>query len=417
MFGKVKQNLVLFFLIILILITFSLGIWFGRNQIVCQVCPPEEVDFSLFWETWNKIEEKYVGKGDLDTQEMIYGAIRGMVNSLEDPYTIFMEPEDTKIFIEDVKGSFEGVGMEIGIKDGQLQVIAPLEGTPAQKAGLKAGDKIVEIDGESAVGITTDEAVKKIRGPKGSEVVLGVYRESWGEKRDVPIIRGIISIPSLKFELRDDNIAYIHLYQFSQAAAYDFREAVINILESPAEKIVLDLRNNPGGYLEVAQEIAGWFLEEGQIVTIEDFGEGRDQELYKANGSSKLASYPVVVLINEGSASASEILAGALRDNRNVINEGSASLSEILGGALRDNGDVTIVGATSFGKGSVQELAKFSEGSSLKVTVAKWLTPNGDLIAGEGLEPDIEIEITKEDIDEGIDPQLDKAIEILKNIN
>jgi len=307
--------------------------------------------------------------------------------------------------------------MEIGIKDGQLQVIAPLEGTPAQKAGLKAGDKIVEIDGESAVGITTDEAVKKIRGPKGSEVVLGVYRESWGEKRDVPIIRGIISIPSLKFELRDDNIAYIHLYQFSQAAAYDFREAVINILESPAEKIVLDLRNNPGGYLEVAQEIAGWFLEEGQIVTIEDFGEGRDQELYKANGSSKLASYPVVVLINEGSASASEILAGALRDNRNVINEGSASLSEILGGALRDNGDVTIVGATSFGKGSVQELAKFSEGSSLKVTVAKWLTPNGDLIAGEGLEPDIEIEITKEDIDEGIDPQLDKAIEILKNIN
>ncbi|MFH1509983.1 MAG: S41 family peptidase [Candidatus Nealsonbacteria bacterium] len=395
MFGKVKQNFVLFFLIILILITFSLGIWIGRNQVICQTCPPEKVDFSLFWETWNKIEEKYVGKGELDAQEMIYGAIRGMVNSLGDPYTVFLEPEDTKLFIEDVKGSFEGVGMEIGIKDNQLQVIAPLEGTPAQKAGLKAGDKIVEIDGESTAGITTDEAVKKIRGPKGTEVVLGIYRESWKEKRDVPIVRGVISIPSLKFELRDDNIAYIHLYQFSEAAAYDFREAVIDILESPTEKIVLDLRNNPGGYLEVAQEIAGWFLEKGQVVTIEDFGEGREQELYKTNGSSKLVSYPIVILINEGSASASEILAGALRDNRDII----------------------LVGATSFGKGSVQELEKFSGGSSLKVTVAKWLTPNGDLIAGKGLEPDIEIEITQEDIDNEVDSQLDKAIEILKNIN
>ncbi|MFH1582145.1 MAG: S41 family peptidase [bacterium] len=395
MFGKVKQNFVLFFLIILILITFSLGIWFGKNQVVCQVCPPEEVNFSLFWETWNKLEEKYVDKASLNTQEMIYGAIEGMVNSLGDPYTVFLKPEDTKVFIEDVKGSFEGVGMEIGIRNSQLQVIAPLEGTPAQKAGLKAGDKLVEIDGESTVGITTDEAVKKIRGPKGTEVVLGIYRESWGEKRDVPIIRGVIAIPSLKLELRDDNIAYIHLYQFSEAAAYDFRKAVIDILESPTQKIVLDLRNNPGGYLEVAQEIAAWFLEKGQVVAIEDFGEGREKELYKANGSSKLASYPVVVLINEGSASASEILAGALRDNKDSI----------------------IVGITSFGKGSVQQLERFSEGSSLKITVAKWLTPKGDLIADKGLEPDIEIELTQEDIDAGTDPQLDKAIEILKNIN
>jgi carboxyl-terminal processing protease len=276
-----------------------------------------------------------------------------------------------------------------------LQVVAPLEGTPAQKAGLKSGDKIIEIDGESTVGITSDEAVKKIRGEKGTEVVLGIYREDWGEKRDISIIRGVIAVPSLKLELRDDNIAYIQLYQFSEAAAYDFRKAVISILESPTQKIILDLRNNPGGYLEVSQDIAGWFLEKGDIVTIEDFGEGKEKELYKANGSSKLLSYPVVVLINEGSASASEILAGALRDNR----------------------ESTLVGATSFGKGSVQQLERLSGGSSLKVTVAKWLTPNGDLIADKGLEPDVKIEITEDDVAQGVDPQLDKAIEIIKNID
>ncbi len=391
---KLKQNFVLFFLIIVIPAVFAFGVWFGKTQVICEICTPEEIDFSLFWEAWSKLEEKFADRENLDTQEMIYGAISGMVKSLDDPYTVFLKPEDTKRFIEDVKGSFEGVGMEIDIKEGQLQVIAPLEGTPAQRAGLRAGDKIIKVDGESTVDITIYEAVNLIRGAKGTEVILNIYRDEWGETRDIKIIRGVIEIPSLKLEIREDSIAYLKLYHFSEKAAFDFREAAIEILESESEKIILDLRNNPGGYLEVAQDIAGWFLERGQIVVIEDFGEGRKQELYQAGGNARLLPYPIVVLINEGSASGSEILAGALRDNRAIL----------------------LIGQDSFGKGSVQELAKLEEGSSLKITIAKWLTPEGNLITDKGLEPDIKIEMTTEDYQEDRDPQLDKAIEIIKNL-
>ncbi len=392
MTGKLRQSFVLFFLIVIILGVFVFGFWFGQEQKVCEVCPPTDVDFSLFWEAWNKLEEKYVDKNQLDTQEMIYGAVTGMVNSLEDPYTIFLKPDDTKRFIEDVKGTFEGVGMEIDFRNDQLQVIAPLEGTPAKKAGLKSGDRIMQVDGEPTMNMNILEAVNKIRGPKGSEVILTIYREEWEETKDIKIVRGVIEIPSLKLEFKDDNIAHLHLYHFSEKAAYDFAIASVDILNSDTQKIVLDLRNNPGGYLEVAQSIAGWFLEKGEVVTIEDFGEGKEQILYKAEGNAALLSYPIVVLIDEGSASGSEILAGALRDNRGI----------------------QLIGRKSFGKGSVQELAKLSEGSSLKITIAKWLTPKGDLITNKGLEPDVEVEAGEK---EENDLQLDKAIEILKELN
>jgi len=395
MFGKMKQNSVLFFLIIIILGVFGLGVWFGRSQVSCQICAPADVDFSLFWETWQTIKEKYVDKAKLDTQEMIYGAISGMVKSLNDPYTIFLKPEDTKRFIEDVKGSFEGVGMEVDVRNGQLQVVAPLEGTPAQKAGIKPGDIIMKVDGTTTAEMSVDEAVNLIRGPKGTEVTLTIYREEWGEARDIKIVRSVIDVPSNKLEIRDDGIAYLRIYHFSENAAYDFREAAIKILESNSQKIILDLRDNPGGYLEVAQDIAGWFLERGQVVTVEDFGEGKEQNKYLAEGNAKLVSYPVVVLINKGSASGSEILAGALRDDRGV----------------------KLIGETSFGKGSVQELEKLRGGSSLKITIAKWLTPNGDLITGKGLEPDVKVELTTEDAVANRDHQLDKAIEILKELN
>ncbi len=389
-----KQKFFLLFLVITILTAFGLGTWFGKSQVICEVCPPSELNFSLFWEVWKTLEDKFVDKDKLDTGAMIYGAISGMVASLDDPYTVFLEPQDAKKFIEDVKGAFEGVGMEIDIKDSQLQVVAPLEGTPAQEAGLKAEDKITGVDGESTAGITIGEAVNWIRGPKGSKVVLTIYREEWGETREVEIIRGVIEIPSLKLELREDNIAYLHLYQFSEKAGYDFSRAAIDILESSSDRIILDLRNNPGGYLEISQVIGGWFLERGEIITIEDFGEEKEKKNYLAEGNGNLVPYPIVVLINKGSASASEILAGALRDNRGV----------------------KLIGQTSFGKGSVQELANLTGGSSLKVTIAKWLTPNGVLITEEGLSPDIEVEITEEDIENEIDSQLDKAIEIVKSL-
>ena len=334
------------------------------------------------------LEEKYVDKESLDVQGMIYGAISGMVKSLDDPYTVFLPPQDTKRFIEDIKGSFEGVGMEIDIRAGQLQVVAPLEGTPAKEAGLKAGDKILAVDEKSTFDMTIYEAVNLIRGPRGTEVILTITREEWEEARDITIVRGIIEIPSLTLDIREDKIAHLRLFNFSEKAAYDFREAAISILESDAEGIILDLRNNPGGYLEVAQDIAGWFLAKDQIVAIEEFG-GGERELYKARGNAKLTSYSLVVLINEGSASGSEILAGCLRDNRGI----------------------KLIGKRSFGKGTVQQLEKLSDGSSLKITIAKWLTPEENLITGQGLEPDVEVEA----LEEG-DSQLDKAIEILNNL-
>jgi len=394
MFPKNRKNIVPFFLAFIILASFGLGIWLGRTQVVCEVCQPQKVDFSLFWSAWQVIQDKFVNKDKLNNQEMIYGAISGMIKSLKDPYTIFLEPTYAKRFSEDVKGSFEGVGMEIGIRKEQLQIVSPLEGSPAQKAGLRAGDKILKVNGTSTADMTVDEAVNLIRGPKGTEVTLTIGRKDWDEPRDIKIVRAIIDVPSLKWELKEGDIAYIKLYQFSENASNDFRKAAIEILGSGAKKIILDLRNNPGGYLEVAQDIAGWFLENGQVVTIEDFGGKQKQEIFRAQGSANLLPYKLVVLINEGSASGSEILAGALRDNRGI----------------------KLIGEASFGKGSVQEMEKLKDGSSLKVTIAKWLTPSGESITDKGLAPDIKVEITEKDYQDGKDPQLEKAIEIVNNL-
>ncbi len=390
-------------LVVIVFAVFGAGFLVGNNTVICPICPPEDLDFSLFWEAWHEIQEEYVNPEDIDIQELIYGAISGMVKSLGDPYTVFFSPEDTKTFLEDVGGSFEGVGMEIGIREGQLQVIAPLEGTPAQKAGLRPGDRIIKIDDTLIMDITIEEAIILIRGPKGTEVTLTIFRDEWETSEEITIERAVIKVPSLKWELlastdetdgKKEEIVYIKLYHFSEKSDRDFREMATEILKSPAEKIILDLRSNPGGYLERAQDIAGWFLEKGQVVVIEDFGTKKEQEVYKAEGNAKFLDYPMVVLVNQGSASASEILASALRDNRGI----------------------KIIGETSFGKGSVQKLGELRDGSSLKITVANWLTPKGELITDKGLEPDIKVDMTEEDYQEERDPQLKKALEIIGEI-
>ena len=391
------------FLIIVVFGVFGVGFWLGGESKICSFCAPEEVDFSTMWEAWHKLEENYVNPEELNRQEMVWGATRGMVESIGDPYTIFFNPEETKKFLEDVSGEFEGVGMEIGIKNNQLQVVAPIEGTPAERAGLRPGDKIVKIDDVLTINITIEEAVSLIRGPKGSEVLLTIARESWEESREFRIKRDTIKVPSIKWEIKENNIAYIKVYHFSENVDRDFRAAALEILRTSADKIVLDLRSNPGGYLERAQNIAGWFLENGKTVVIEDFGGDKEQVIYKAGGRSEFLDYPVVILINEGTASASEILASALRDNRPARN---ASRSDAGGG-------VKLVGKTSYGKGSVQKLEYLQDGSSLKVTVAKWLTPAGEHITEKGLEPDIEVELTEEDYNQDKDPQLNKALEIV----
>ena len=384
-----------FFLgVVLISIVFGTGFFIGKLQVICPVCKPEEVDFSLFWETWNVLKEKFYQPEKFDTQKMTEGAISGMVKSLGDPYTSFFNPQETKEFFEEAKGTFEGIGIEIDKKKEELVVIAPLEGTPAKRAGIRAGDKILKIDDKETVDLSLEEAVKLIRGPKGTEVKLTISRGDWKEPKEFKISRALIKIPSLKWELKEDDIVYLKLYQFFDRTGDDFRKSAIEILNSPAKKIILDLRNNPGGYLEVAQEISGWFLKRGDIVVIEDFGPGKEKNEYKADGNEKFLDYPIVVLINQGSASASEILAGALRDNRNVL----------------------LIGEKSFGKGSIQELEELRGGSSLKITIANWLTPKGQLITDKGLEPDIKVEMSEEDYEQDRDPQLEKALEVIKGL-
>ncbi len=398
-FGK---KLSLLFLVPIILFVFILGFYLGKIQAIDplegilgrEVNKPEEVDFAIFWDVWRKLEGKFIGRETIDRQEMIEGAISGMIETLEDPHTIFLSPKETEWFIKNMEGVFEGVGMKIGIKNEQLQVIAPIKETPAYRAGLQAGDKIIKIDGVSTINMAVGKAVTLIRGPRGTRVILKIFREKWDEKREVEIKRGVIKIPSLSWELIEENIAHLKIYYFTERNYSDFKKIVNEILDSPAEKIILDLRNNPGGCLGATIDIAGWFLERRQIVVIEEFGVVERRKYHQARGNEKLLIYPIVILINSGSASGAEILAGALRDNRGT----------------------QIIGERSFGKGSVQNFKKLRDGFSLKVTVANWLTPKGILIANYGLKPDITIEITPDDHERGYDPQLTKAIEVLKEM-
>ncbi len=373
---------------------FGLGFWLGGVNKICPACPPEDVNFSVMWETWQKLKDNFVDSSKLDEQKMVYGATAGMVKSAGDPYTVFFTPDETTKFLEDVTGEFQGVGMEIGIKNDQLQVVSPIKGTPAERAGLRPGDIIVKIGAVVSAEISVEQAVSLIRGPQGTEVVLTIMRSDWKEPKEITIKRETIKIPSIEWEIKNGNVAYIKIFQFSETLSLDFKKVAVEILNSPAKKIVIDLRGNPGGYLEVSQEIAGWFLERGKTVVSEDFGNKEDQTIYKAEGNSKFANYPIVVLINKGTASASEILAAALRDNRGI----------------------ELVGETSFGKGSVQTLQNLTDGSSLKVTVAHWLTPAGTQISGNGLTPDIKVELTEDDYTNKKDPQLDKALEIIKEM-
>ena len=380
-------------LIVAFIAVFGAGFLAAKNTTQCPVCKPEAVNFSLFWDAYNKLHEHYIDS-NIDEKKLIYGAIAGMTRSLGDPYTDFFNPEQAKMFQQDLAGSFDGIGVEIALKKEQLTVVAPLKGMPGERAGLLAGDQIVKINGKSTFEMPIDEAAGTIRGKKGTSVTLTIYREGWEQAKDIVIVRDTIKVETIYWELKQGDVAYINIAQFGQTLTADFRKVAYEILQSPAKKIVLDLRNNPGGYLEVSQNVAGWFLKPGQVVTIEDFGDGKKHE-YKAEGNGALVQYPTVVLINKGSASASEILAGALRDNRNA----------------------QLIGEKSFGKGSVQEVVELQDGSSfLKITIAKWLTPKGNLIAEVGLTPDVKVEMTSEDEEAKKDPQLDKALEIVKGL-
>ncbi len=379
----------------ILVVIFGAGWAAGKFHGVWKVCKPETADFSLFWDAYNKLHENFINPDKITDQKLLYGAIDGMTKSLGDPYTSFFDPDQAKAFEQQLAGSFEGIGVEVGIKSGQLTVIAPLQGTPGEKAGLKAGDQIVKINGTSTQGMALDEAVNIIRGQGGTPVTLTIFRDGWTVNKDIKIVRATIKIVSVDWQLKDGGVAYIHMHQFDQNLANDFKAIAPQIKASGAKKIILDLRDNPGGYLDICQQVAGWFLQNGQLVTTEDFGPGKEQQQYTAEGNAEFANYPMVVLINKGSASASEILSGALRDDRNV----------------------QLIGETSFGKGSVQQVVPLGDGASfLKITIAKWLTPKGNSISEIGLTPDVAVAAPDTDTAAGKDPQLAKALEIIAGL-
>jgi len=397
-----KHHKVYTVLISLIIAAFIGGFFLGRNPVQInngQISidrgqqPANSADYSLLWETLEELNEKFVDR-PLDQQKLLYGAVTGMVNAAGDPYTVFFDPEHAKLFAEQLSGSFEGIGIEIGIRDEQLNVVAPLDNTPAQKAGLLAGDLILEINGESTLGMSTEQAVIRIRGKAGTQVELTVLHKGKTETEKVTITRAKIEIKSVTLENRQvDNkkIAVVKVNQFGDDTQRLFDGIVDQIVTGNYSGMVLDLRNNPGGYLPTAVEMISNWIPEGEVA-LKEVDHQKKEKLYRTDGRARLQGIKTVVLVNQGSASASEIVSGALQDYKVA----------------------TLVGTKTYGKGSVQELVPLKQDAELKVTIAKWYTPQGRGIDKTGLEPDIVVEITDEDVEAKLDPQLDKALELLK---
>lgn len=382
--------------------SFSFGAFFGyqhraeieKISFVSNKNQPNDinVDFDPFWKVWRTVEEKYGLPEKIDRQQMLYGAINGLLKPLDDPYTTFFPPVQKELFESGVRGNFEGVGMEISIKDGFLTVVAPLKGTPAYNAGIKAGDKILKIGDKDTTDLSVQDAVSLIRGPKGTSVKLTLVSEGEDKPHVLSVVRDTIQIPVLESEKIGSDVWVIHLHNFSERSAFEFQKALREFIFSNTDKLVIDLRGNPGGYLESAVDMASWFLELGKPVLREKYRDG-SENVHKSKGYAAFAHIPLVVLIDGGSASASEILAGA----------------------LHDNGKAKLVGEKSFGKGSVQEVVPITDDTSLKITIARWLTPNGVDITKAGIKPDFEVKISDEDLKQKKDPQMEKALEILKN--
>lgn len=360
----------------------------------------KKVDFSHFWEVWGKLEENYFDPSKLDTQKMVDGAIAGMTSALGDPYTMYLPKTEQKRTSDDLQGQFDGVGIQLGYKNQTLVVIAPLKGLPAEAAGVKAGDYILHIRDDAkkinkdTSGLSLPEAVSLIRGPKNSSVFLTFLREG-GKPEEKELKRDTISVPSVDLTYIDKDgkkYAHLKLSQFGGNTNAEWKKAVADILSqsTPVKGMILDVRNNPGGFLQEAVAIASEFIPNGVVVS----QEGKDQKIpYYALDGGKLTKMPVVVLINKGSASASEIVSGALRDRRQA----------------------KLIGETSFGKGTVQDAMELEDGTGLHVTIAKWLTPSGEWVHDKGLKPTIEVKIDPNATDMTKDPQLDEAVKQLAN--
>ena len=367
---------------------------------------PADVDFSPVWKAWNIINEKFVPAAVATStpvatstealhQERVWGMITGLAGALNDPYSYFLPPSDNKLFSEDMSGSFEGVGMEIAVREKILTVVSPLKGSPAEKAGIKSGDKILKIDGTDTQGIDISVAVKKIRGPGGSAVTLLVLRDGWADAKEIKVTRGVIDVPTITTESLPGGVFVISLMNFTANSPDLFRSGLREFIQSGNDKLIIDLRGNPGGYLEAAVDMASWFLPTGRIVVTEDYAGHAQNIVHRSRGYDIFnQNLKMVVLVDRGSASASEILADA----------------------LRHYGKAKLIGETTFGKGSVQELIEITPDTALKLTIARWLGPDGEQIPNTGIVPDVEVELTEADVKAEKDPQMDKATELVRSL-
>lgn len=369
----------------------------------------EKANLSLFWEVWSRLEKFFIDKKALVPQKMVYGAISGMVNALGDPYTVFLPPEKNKEVEEELRGTFEGIGVQLGFIDSKMAVIAPLKDTPAERVGLMARDLILKINGTETSGMSLPEAQNLIKGPKDTKVTLTILSEGEKEPREVEVTREVIVLKSVQMDIKEEpsgqvrregdlifvekeGIALVKVVRFTQQTQEEWDRAISNIKYkmSNIKGVVLDLRDNPGGYLSGAVYLAGEFFNKGELVTLQEKSTGETLP-FKVEREGKLLDMPLVILINKGSASASEILAGA----------------------FQEKGRAKLVGEKTFGKGSIQEVQDLPEGAGLHITTARWLLPSGKSIGKDGLTPDFEVELTKEDIEAKRDPQYEKAKEIL----
>ena len=395
---RVIRLAIVFLLLVLVgLTTFGLGYYMGvggpeniKQRLVNKDAPTryKDVDFSLFWEALSKIEDKFYGK--LDYNKAIDGAIAGMVASGGDPFTTYFDKDTLSQFNGEINGTFEGIGAEISIRNNRLTIVSPLAGSPAEKAGFKSGDMINAINNEVVVNMTIDEAISKIRGKQGTAVTLNISRAGQEKPIDISVNRDVINVKSVDFKMNGDGTAYVKILRFDQKTIGLLDAAAVEINKNKAKGLVLDMRNNPGGYLDSGIAVGSEFIKDGVIV-YEEYKDGKKDTL-NATGKGTLFDIPMVVLVNGGSASASEIVAGAIRDHKRGL----------------------LIGEKTFGKGSVQEMETLTTGGALKITIAKWLTPNGTAIDKNGLLPDIEVKWVEDKTDVQKDNQLDRAYTELK---
>lgn len=355
----------------------------------------EQTRFRVFWETWRIVERDFYDKSQVDHQKLIYGAIKGMVDAVGDPYTVYQTPSQREVSDTDLRGSFDGIGIQVDMKDNRLTVVAPIEGSPAEAAGFRPGDVVLEVDGKSLAGKTLNDTVGLIRGQRGTSVTLTILRAGTADPFPISVVRAEIKLKSVRARMMDDGIGYLRISSFSASTGTEMSAAVKDLMSQQPRGLVVDLRNNPGGYLSTSVEATAQFMDPGSVVLYQQSGNG-DRKTYRTEGGGTASQVPVVVLINKGSASASEIMAGALRDSGRAI----------------------LVGEKSFGKGTVQNVHELSDKSGLRVTTAQWLTPSEAPIQGVGLAPDRVVELPptatiSSEATRAEDPQLDAAVRYL----